>query len=179
MTDTQTIASIRQGLTDPDRDLRRESVEALVALGDLQGLRAALGSRDSYLRLRAVKALAPLAGEATVLRFTPLAWDSVAEVRLAVAAALAERGGWLATWVLRHLAADPHPTVRYAALVGLAHVDRRWACARLRVVADTDDQPWIREAATALLHQCASTNSNSHETDRTADDAHGCLEGMN
>ncbi len=179
MTDAQTIASIRRGLTDPDRDLRRESVEALVALGDLSGLRAALGSRDSYLRVRAVKALAPLSGDSMTWRMAGLAWDSVAEVRLAVAAALAERGGWLATWVLRHLAADPHPTVRYAALVGLARVDRRWACTRLRVVADTDEQLWIREAAAALLHQCGSTDSNSHEVARAGDDVRGRLEGVN
>jgi len=159
MTDPQTIASIRHSLTHPSRDLRRESIDALATLGDLPGLRAALASSDRYLRARAVTALAPMPGEWITWRLARLAFDPEAEVRLAVARTLARRGGWLAGWVLRHLTADPHAVVRYTALAGLVRLDPRCATARLRLVCETDTEPWLQDAARAMLRQCVSTKA--------------------
>ena len=70
--DKRTLTCIRGGLTGPDRVRRAESVDALAMVGDVTGLRAALGSADSYVRARAVKALAALPGDGLPWRLVPL-----------------------------------------------------------------------------------------------------------
>jgi HEAT repeat protein len=151
--DPATLARLRDGLASSDPRVRAEGVDALAALGDVPGLCRALASPDRYLRLRAVRALAPICGRIVACRLARLWRDAEPSVRWALAEALIQRGGILARLLLQRLVRDGHPAVRHAAVQGLCTLGGSRSSAALHAVAAADPEPSIRAAASAALRR--------------------------
>jgi HEAT repeat protein len=150
MTECDTVDDLRASLHSDDVDVRREAVEILALLEDLPALLLAAESTDTYVRARAMRALACVGGWRVTLRLLRAVRDAEAEVREATALALGARGGWLAVRALRWLSRDRHSRVRYRALVSLAHVGSAAAWNVLERASKRDDEEWIRRSAACL-----------------------------
>jgi HEAT repeat protein len=150
MTERETVDDLHASLHSDDINERREAVEILAVLEDPPALLSATESTDSYVRARAVRALASVGGWRITLRLLRAVYDAEAEVREATALALGARGGWLAMQALRKLSRDQQSRVRYRALVSLAHVGSAAARNVLEMASKRDDEEWIRRSAACL-----------------------------
>jgi HEAT repeat protein len=150
MIERETVDDLRALVHSDDVNERREAVEILAVLEDLPALLSATASTDTYVRARAVRALASVGGWKITLRLLRAVRDAEAEVREATALALGARGGWLAVRALRKLSRDQQSRVRYRALVSLAHVGSAAAWNVLDMASTRDDEEWIRRSAACL-----------------------------
>ncbi len=153
MRDARMIKRIRKELGSSDAEMRGECVEALIALGDIRGLLRASRSRDTYVRARAVRALGKVPGGRITWRLSRLRHDPEADVRCAVAQALARRRGWFVARILAQLAGDEHAVVRYTSVTRLAQIDWSRAEPLLQAIMTGDAEGWVRDAAAALLRR--------------------------
>jgi HEAT repeat protein len=150
MTERDTVGELRTSLGSDDVNERREAVEILALLQDHPALLSATASADTYVRARALRALASVGGWRITLRLLRAVRDAEVEVREAAALALGARGGWLAVQALRRLSCDRHSRVRYRALVALAHVGSAAAWNVLEMASRRDEEDWIRRSAAWL-----------------------------
>jgi HEAT repeat protein len=164
MVSAETLSRIRAGLGDREPGVRAQAVEALAALGDVGGLVAALGSEDRYLRRYAISSLAREPGMRLTWRLARKRHDPCDDVRVALAHALAARGGWLAARLLRTIARhDASARVRHAALHAAADLG---SCGAHRVLGESaahDPDPDVRAMARVLLRRRAEVKQQSRE----------------
>jgi HEAT repeat protein len=151
-----TLERIRSDLDAADAAARAQAVEALASIGDDRGLVAALASPDAYVRRVAVGGLASRPGERLTWRLTSACFDESEDVRSAVARALGRRKGRIAAHALQRLVErDESATVRFHAVVAIAEADAPKAEVILRVAAEVDPEPRVRDMAAALLRRRA------------------------
>lgn len=154
-TDDGTLAPIRRALASDDPAARAEAIDALGILGDARGLADALAHDDAYVRRRAVRSLADVAGERHTWRLAHMIFDPDEDVRCAVVRALARRrgiGGWLVAHALRRVVEqDDAPGVRFLALTSLDELDAANVVAVLHAALAGDPESLVRETARALL----------------------------
>jgi HEAT repeat protein len=149
----------------PIRRLRRR--------GDIAGLVRLLRSPDPYERATALDELGKARATDTVDEITSMVGVGSERVRMAAARALARIGGPKARVALEHLALDPNPRLRFAAVQGLERLESPESVSVLREVARDrfphDAHPQTRALAVTILGRMENDEAADHTVEALED----------